>query len=213
MSFNSMNAQTNFCGSFTKPITVSPGIGNDYIPSKLYDRFGNIYTSNELKIYKNPNILSIRNAYEEGIFILTFQDEEKDNNIGFDDPTLGGQRRNIVRQIFRELSAFLQTPNNNARVRINIEDSGIIPAPSSGQTRILGLGSSYYFIGNVFNNILDGETSKTINSGVNSYLGLDPSLVTANAAHGFLKFFFPTGTDSEFHYDISSTTVQEWTLE
>jgi hypothetical protein len=81
-----MTAQTNFCGNFIKPVTVSAAIGNSNTPYKFSDRFGNLYTPDELRIYKNPNILSLRNTYEEGIFILTFQDEEKDNNRGFDHP-------------------------------------------------------------------------------------------------------------------------------
>ncbi len=203
-----MDAQSNFCENFTKPITVSSAIGNDNMPFRYYDRFGNIYTPDELRIYKNPNIISVRNAYEEGIFILTFQDEEKDNNRGFDDPTFGSDRRTIVRQVFKELSDFLQTPNNNARVRINIKESEILPPSAPGVTRTLGTGSSYYFTyGNIIRNILDGEVSKTINGGVDSYLGLDPSIRPSDPAHGLLQFYFPSGSDNELHYDHSSLTV------
>jgi hypothetical protein len=202
-----MTAQTNFCGNFTKPVTVSAAIGNSNTPYKFSDCFGNLYTPDELRIYKNPNILSLRNTYEEGIFILTFQDEEKDNNIGFDHPTLGEDRRAVVRQIFSEMSAFLITPSNTARVRINIEESGILPTAGSGTTRVLGEGKPIYtYLG--ANNLLDCEVSKTINGGVDSYLYLDPSIRPLNAAHGLIKFNFPIGADTEFHYDISVAVPQ-----
>ncbi len=204
-----MNAQTNFCGHISKPVTVSESLGNENTPFKIYDAFGNIYTVDEVRIYKNPNLLSLRNAFEEGIFILTFEDVERVNGKGFDHSVFGQQRRDIVRQVFRELSDFLQTPNNTPRVRINIKASEVLPATGD---RVLGEASPFYFTpSSVHSTIIDNDIATTVNGGVDSHIGLHPivKLGWGNGVlpHGFIKFYFPSTDDNEYYYDITNSNV------
>jgi Secretion system C-terminal sorting domain len=208
-----LTAQTSFCGSITKPVTVSQALGNANTILKLSDRFGNLYTPEELRIYKNPNTLSVRSPYVDGIFILTFQDIERQNGRGFNDPTFGNQRLEVVRQVFRELSDFLQTPSATARVRIDIQES----ATGSGFIALATPMISFPYQ-NVAG-VLDNEVANTIISGVDSYIGLweafSPTITTTSLPHAQIQFNFPStlNVDNKFHYDLTTGNLDNTKLD
>jgi uncharacterized repeat protein (TIGR01451 family) len=157
-----------------------PKVFDDRIPStydtiKVYDRFGNEFTIDDIRI---PN-----NSWNAGIFVLHFDDEDfangAGNNVGFDDPnpgpftTLGQDRREVIIQVFEDLSALLTNglptpytwPNNlSTQVEILIS-TDVGPNAVNLPAGVLGQGSSYYY-GSPNTGIDYGLTWQTITTGV-----------------------------------------------
>lgn len=146
-----------------------------YDTIKVYDRFGNESTIDDIKI---PN-----NSWNAGIFVLHFDDEDYQNGVGtgfgFDDPalgpytTLGQDRREVIIQVFEDISALLTNglptpytwPNNqNTQVEILIS-TDVGPNATTLDPGLLGQGSSYYY--DSPNTGIDyGLVWKTITTGV-----------------------------------------------
>lgn len=170
---------------------------------KIFDRFGNDYTTDDILI---PN-----NSWTAGIFVLHFDDEDDTLGTGFDDnatgtffPTLGQDRREVVIQAFEDLSALLTNNNvlpspytglNTAveiRVSTNVGLTGGAMPPGA-----LGVASSYY-IDYPNSGISHGAVWKTITTGVDAYHGT----TSAPMFHGIMSI----NLNANWYLDLSGNS-------
>jgi len=188
---------------------------------RIYDGDGQEYSPFELLVPNNssssanaspstpPNV----QVCTSGIFILHFEDVQNNTGLGFDHPTLGVTRQNVICQVFQDISDFLITPSNTPRVLIKIPTSGLY----TGIGSLAGQGSSYYTtVTDITGGMVDGNVWKTINSGFDSWgnfptnailpLFTPPNTSSGQLFHGFLQLFFndPSPTPL-YHYDLSTS--------
>ncbi|MBW8051802.1 MAG: hypothetical protein FVQ77_15990 [Cytophagales bacterium] len=80
---------------------------------EIFDRFGNLYSLNDLIIPSDEDIIRHSHQCTAGFFLLTFTDRELGIGTGFDDPaiigsdTLGQLRKDVICQVFTDLSALM----------------------------------------------------------------------------------------------------------
>ncbi|MBW8050491.1 MAG: T9SS type A sorting domain-containing protein [Cytophagales bacterium] len=181
----------------------STGNCDSIAPMYVYDRFGNKKLLEEITVSQN--------SYVAGFFRIHFQDEETSNGIGFDDQnagtffaTIGQDRREVVIQVFEDLSVLLggvlpnPYPNEPSPcaspsdpfplcrvVEINVRASAALggAGASANQWHLdIGTGITY---GNVW---------EYINTGYDPYFNLsNPPLAPAPAYHGFMTVDFVSG--------------------
>ncbi|MBL4707898.1 MAG: DUF11 domain-containing protein, partial [Flavobacteriales bacterium] len=174
---------------------------------KIYDRFGNDYVWDDIRI---PN-----NTWAAGIFVLHFDDEDipVQNGSGFDDatagtffPTLGQDRREVLIQVFEDISALLVSnslpsglpdPYVNLGTTVEIRISTNVyngnPMPASA----LGVAGSYY-LDYPGMGIGYGAVWKTITTGVDAYYGM----ATNPMFHGILAI----NLNHNWYLDLSSSS-------
>ncbi|WMX12163.1 T9SS type A sorting domain-containing protein [Aureispira sp. CCB-E] len=194
----------SYCGEekFTSPQiqALEDWENSELIPSpfptiKMYDRFGNRYLPNDVTI---PSQLrstgSTNSSCGCGIFELYFEDVFYNRDYGFDDPTLGADRRAVACRVFEDLSVLVNpsgTLTNNL-VKIQVKKSeGKAPlerAPIDElDSGILAVAGPYlvttYNVGTI-----DGLVYKTITSGTNA-LANTPGWNT-NSFHGSMRVDF-----------------------
>lgn len=173
---------------------------NQYSPNRIfenvYDRFGNQYSLDDIKIVEYTNsTLPITQApiCDSGIFNLHFG-----AGSGFmpSDPDYL-ERRNVICQVFSDISNFINSPLETTGEKVEIWVTGI------SNNNALGSASSFYVIPayspisyNISGGVLDNEVWKTINSGKDSYtnvvspLNSMPSGFTNNFYHGMVAINF-----------------------
>lgn len=185
-----------------QPVTYSPGGKFDTV----YDRFGNSYSLDDIKIVSNTNTQSILAApvCDSGIFNLFF-----DTGSGFtpSDPDYLA-RRNIICQVFSDLSEFINSPLELSGEKVQIW----VHAMSNNNAA--GTASSFYVLPeysstsyNISGGIVNNEIWKTINSGTDSYtnvvspLNTVPSGYTNNFYHGRVAINF---NNINWHLDLNT---------
>ena len=153
-------------------VVTDRDLSNSSMQPEVFDRFGNQFTLEDIKI---PD-----NTWNAGIFVLHFDDETPPvTNIGFNHPTLGASRRNVLIQVFEDLSALLTsglpTPYNNLNMKVEIRISTNTNLASNGPllfgSSIAGMGTSYY-VDYGSPGLTHGAVWQTITSGVSPYHGM-----------------------------------------
>lgn len=172
---------------------------------KVYDNEANGFKFSQIvagQTNQDRNGAAIENTLlcTAGIFELYFEDGSGMENIS---NSLHNTRRNILCQVFQDVSNFINTPLKNAgnttKVKIWIRN----PNNIIFQNGEYSLGTSYYCLPAIshlnapnLGGILDGEIWKTIHLGIDSYTNvLFPIVRTENSTgfyHGYLTFNFNT---------------------
>jgi len=195
--------------SWSEPLSDS--LGTVTIPPMYaYDRLGNEYLYEDLRI---PN-----NTMVAGIFMLHFFDEDNGLTTGFNDPatpvntsncnppcdSLGEERRWLVARVFEDLSELLcpggnpvnlpqPYPGDTTYVEISVR-SNTLPDGSPLPAGALGVGSSFYSY--EWPGILYGDIWKTIVGGWDAYYNMaNAPFPPAPMYHGFLSIRFNGSTD------------------
>lgn len=184
----------------------------------LYDRFGNSYYPEEIAPPSNTTLRANDVCTVGGLFELQFLDITFNNNDGFNHPTLGAARRQVICTVFEDIAVLINEakPGNNDLVKVYIQESGISNTGSMGAA--LGVASAYY-LNSTFNSegILYNEVWKTINTGENSYGSYPASIgVSTSSAHGYMKINFSKDLSLNINtlpgiaeYDLYSTALHE----
>lgn len=178
------------------PQTSSQAESTEGPPKTLtaIDQFGTVYSPSDLM--QDQSLSGARSGAstcQAGHFTLCFQDVEMNRNYGFDDPITGSQRRNIVCQVFSDLSQLVQSPIGAGGVRINVAASeGTDPngftvnvlAPSAGAVasviNIVGFPSG----------ITHSMVWKALVGGIDPYNGLTAFGFTNTSFHGLIRVNF-----------------------
>jgi hypothetical protein len=198
----SLNAQENFKQE------MSP----NGIFDEVFDRFGNKYSLEDLRIdtgLDSNNVQKSALLCSSGYFDLYF---EANSGMEGNSPTEVA-RRNVICQLFTDLSQFIVPANPSVKVNIWVRDiSNIISNPDT--SGVLGLASGFYTVPSnapTFSGIADNEIWKTINSGTNSYTNVASplnSLGGSNASfyHGVVAFNF-SNPIINWHTNLTQTTL------
>jgi len=197
------NAQTldSITGSFS-PNQVSP----DGILDAVFDQYGNKYSLDDIKVgntkANSQGVMKTSSLLcTSGYFNLYFE-----VGCGMEGTsTAETDRRNVICQVFSDISAFvnspLSNPGNNNRVNIWVRDINQIVSGSS-TSGVLGLATAFYNVPQNtaagFGGIADNEIWKTIHTGTDSYINVASPLVTAGGVnssggtfyHGMMAFNF-----------------------
>lgn len=192
----------------TMTIVVSPTIDqiNPLTPGgklePIFDRFGNKYTLDKIRIAPTPSIvnksvmLSSNLLCSSGIFDLYFEAGSGLENVL--DPVqnqLNAQRRAVVCQVFSDLSNFINSPLHNAgnttRVKIWIRDITQIPNVNPAT---LGLATGFYNVpyspNAITGGIVDNEVWKTIHAGVDSYTNVANPIISNSGINFSAGLFY-----------------------
>lgn len=174
----------------------------------LRDRFGNPYRLADVQIPATAGAGLL--CTSSGYFNLFFEP-----GCGMEgNSAVEVARRDVLCQLFSDLSNFITPANATVRVNIWVRDisqiQGVPPPMTSG---ILGLASSFYTMptgATSFNGIVDGEVWKTINSGVDSYTGaVSPLTILGGAGagyyHGIMAFNF-VNASINWHTNLTAQT-------
>lgn len=159
------------------------------------DRFGNIADLQKIEKVrsgKSKKSVLISCVTSNNLFNIEFLD---DTGFGFDDPQYGSDRRDVVCQVFEDVSTMIHSPHFNAPcyspVNVMIDFSVDIPI---SQNNVLAAGSSYYGYNPYSSGIVHGEAWKVINGGENK-------LLFGAYYHGYLQFNFNESID--WHTDLT----------
>jgi hypothetical protein len=216
VTLKAINVEENCFSQLSKEITVTRNLSDrvqssenfhqvmetdiegNPVDTKVYDRFGNDY---ELKDLEIPN-----HSVIAGIFMLHFYDDDNNTGVGFDDFSLGAARRDVITQVFEDISALVMptwnvltpSPYNGTYyvemdIRSNVTPSGGIMPPGA-----LGVASQYYF--DYGPGITYGEVWKTINTGMDSYYAITPKPFF----HGYMAINFQ---GINWYTNLSSTAI------
>jgi hypothetical protein len=203
-----LNAQTNSSSFETSKV--------NYL---FFDRFGKEYNINELRIVNEhlSNAKSISsvsttscNAGYYNLYFETGSGMEGNTSIEI-------SRRNVICQLFSDLSAFIGSPLNNfgnaTRVNIWVRDIANMGVSNPSSNATLGLGSQFFCIPNLLNlsGIADNMVYQTILSGKDAYTNVANPLYTGtsnsgNFYHSAIAFNFSNSTFS-WHTNLSQVAV------
>ncbi|MEI8204820.1 MAG: hypothetical protein WCH34_17505 [Bacteroidota bacterium] len=200
---NTGKAQINQTGSRITPNGVF---------DTILDRFGNKYKLSDLMVSKAIDS-SQYNTHKSfllgtcGYFNLYFE-----QGCGMEGNSLDEiARRNVLCELFSDLSNFIVSPlsNNNTRVNIWVRDITLIPNFNSS---MLGLATAYYCLPSWAPNvsgIADNEVWKTINSGIDSYTNVYPPIIGNGGTffHGMVAFNF---TGINWHTELNTVTATNY---
>ena len=215
------------CSVLTEIVEQVPISGSELVDengdlAKAFDRFGNTFELEELRIPKNSLLA--------GIFELHFYEEDNGLFYGFNDPApsvnpsncpgdcddLGEERRFVIKQVFEDLSELLvpggvpagmpepypgvATPQYvQIAVRANETPAGPM-SPSA-----LGVASQYFL--EIGDGLAHGEVWKTINTGWDSYANLTSELFgPVPTYHGYMSINFSGVID--WYQDLTATSAQ-----
>lgn len=182
------------------------------------DRFGNSYYPQELLLPSTPTSRANDICVAGNLFELRFIDVTNNTAEGFDHPTLGSARRNVLCSVFEDLAVLINERSpGNSLVKIIIQESATSSSGSMGSA--LGIASPYY-IDNAFHDhgIVYNEIWKVINTGESTsqnfpgvFFGL-----SGGQPHGFMKINFSrdlalniNGLPDAGEYDLYSTVLHE----
>jgi hypothetical protein len=222
--FTNLYFSQNFTGGIT------PGAKLDTV----FDRFGNKYSLKDIAVdttsYERggPIKKTTQLCANAGYFDLYFEAGSGMEGAGSPDV----DRRNVICQVFSDVSAFIGSPLNSTgnRVKIWVRDINQVVGNSNG---VLGLATSFYSAPSNntsgFGGIVDNEIWKTIHTGVDSYsntcsplmsLG-GPNSSSATFFHGMMAFNFTTSinwqtvlttpTITAGNFDLYSVALHEIT--
>jgi len=178
----------------------------------VFDRFGNKYSLEDIRV--DTRIDS--NGTQKTVLLCTagYFDLFFESGSGMEGTTpIELARRNVLCQVFSDLSQFITPADPNVRVNIWVRSiANIVSNPST--SGVLGLASGFYTVpagAPTFSGIVDNEIWKTINSGTNSYTNVASplnSLGGPNASfyHGVVAFNF-SNTSINWHTNLSQTTT------
>lgn len=198
---------TTFCQTLDDQFITPNGIFDE-----VFDRYGNKYDIKDLIIDTSVNeigvpkqILLCSNSYFDVYFEVNSGMENTSDPIHI-------ARRNVICQLFADLGSFINPVNNNTKVNILIKDLSFeIADPST--SGVLGLATGFYVVpvgtpGT--SGIVDNQIWKTINTGVDAYVGICPPLETINGSssnfyHGVMAFNF-SNPSINWHISLNSPT-------
>jgi len=190
--------------SLQAPPSVTPGALFD----RVYDQYGNPYRLADLQVQESGRS---RSSCPNSYFDLYFEPTSG----MFGSSAIELARRDVICQVFSDISQFIPqpNPNNPARVNIFVRNLAFVPSvPNPATSNVLGVAGAYYAmppgVGSK-GGLLDNEIWKTINSGIDSYTGLVSPLTTQNNGgfyHGFLAFNFANST-IDWHTDMANPTA------
>jgi PKD repeat protein/regulation of enolase protein 1 (concanavalin A-like superfamily) len=213
-----------YCGSFTKDsVTMEPGV------SYFFDRFGNVYDLEELLLpesssrtmttecgceeFTEQDIPGISSSY----FNLVFEDCEVPLNGGFNDATLGSERRKVACKVFAALSQLISARSNpceeeessKVNVRFVRSDDPVIINYQNGAT----LASASPFYDNIVvqeGGILDGLPWRVINNGRYTHFE-NTAMFHGEVRVDFTKPFYLEDDPSvpALEYDLYSVLLHE----
>jgi hypothetical protein len=167
----------------------------------VFDHYGNHYTLNDLRV--GADIITPAGTTNKstlmcnsGIFDLYFEAGSGMESIT---APVHIARRNVVCQVFSDLSDFINTSGNAAHVNIWVRNINLLPNTSPNQ---LGLATGFYNLSQ--NNspnsarIADNEIWKTIHTGIDSYTNTVSPINIQNTSpnpsgsfyHGMVAFNF-----------------------
>ena len=170
---------------------------------KVFDRFGNQYEMKDIAI---STVKSQTLCLTSGYFNLYFE-----AGSGFEqNTTLQINRRNVLCQLFSDLSAFIIPANINQKVNIWVRDINVF-LPNASAAGVLGMASSFYTLPSnapSVKGIVDGEIWKTIHSGQDSYTNVSyplygQSVLTPVFYHGVIAINFSNQSLS-WHLDLNT---------
>ena len=191
---------------------VSP----DKIFDTIYDRFGNKYFLNDLRIRtgtpppaSNAKTTTPIACGGSSYFELFFEDDCGMENIA--DQT-HNDRRAVICKVMEDLSQFITPANPNEKVSIWVRDKNAVTSDPG----VLGLATSFYILpaGAGVSGICDGAIWQTINSGTDAYAYLTPPVLPVSIStsgnvfyHGMMAFNFginpATSLPYNWHTDLS----------
>ncbi len=213
---------------------ISSNLSPSGLMDNVFDQLGNKYNLIDIqtdreRVSKSGAILTTSNPIVAGYFNLFFE-----TNSGMENDTnpIHLARRNVVIQVFQDISAFINSPLStnglNNKVNIWVRDiNQINGVPST----VLGLATAFYNMPNNtatgFGGIADNEIWKTIHAGVNSYTNVTSPLIAAGISsgtsgifyHGMMAFNFSNYTwntnrgvlANSTQYDLYTTVLHEVT--
>lgn len=179
----------------------------------FFDKSGNQYNLNDLRVDRvnDPRTKSINTisttSCNAGYYNLYFE-----TGSGMEGSTsIEIARRNVICQLFSDLSTFINSPLTSSGSKVNIWVRDIanmgVSTPSINPT--LGVGSQFYCVPNIqfISGIADNMIYQTILSGKDAYTNVAPPLYTGtsnggNYYHGALAFNFLNPSFS-FHTNLS----------
>lgn len=177
----------------------------------VFDRFGSKYSLEDIRIDTRTD----SNGVQKSVLLCTggYFDLYFEAGCGMDGSSATEiARRNVLCQVFSDLSNFITPANPSVRVNIWVRNiANIVSNPST--SGVLGLASGFYTVPSsapTFSGIVDNEIWKTINSGTNSYTNVTSplnSLGGPNASfyHGIVAFNF-SNPSINWHTNLSLTT-------
>jgi hypothetical protein len=177
----------------------------------VFDRFGSKYSLEDIRIDTRTD----SNGVQKSVLLCTggYFDLYFEAGCGMDGSSATEiARRNVLCQVFSDLSNFITPANPSVRVNIWVRNiANIVFNPST--SGVLGLASGFYTVPSsapTFSGIVDNEIWKTINSGTNSYTNVTSplnSLGGPNASfyHGIVAFNF-SNPSINWHTNLSLTT-------
>lgn len=202
---------------------------------KVFDRYGKQHQLSDLQVGSTPKNSQLAPALlcSSGYFDLYF--EQGSGMEGSSSAEV--LRRNVICQVFSDLSQFIVPVDQNVRVNIlvrniNQELPGYDPLTNplpAAVSNVLGFASGFYVVPSnapTYKGIIDNEIWKTINSGVDSYTGVASPLISTvpNGAmfyHGMVGFNFDNSGNvwhtllsqppSSGNFDLYSVALHEIT--
>lgn len=171
----------------------------------VFDQQGRKYKLDDIRIQKTNQVQTppLLCSTSSGYFNLYF-----DAGCGMDGSTqLDIDRRNVICQVFADISAFINSPLSNSGNRVNIWIRDINPLlpgytpwgnPNPAATSgALGMATSFHCIPSNYNSqnisrIADNEIWKTIHAGTDSYQNVSLPLTATGGTfyHGAVAFNF-----------------------
>ncbi|AEA43589.1 peptidase M10A and M12B matrixin and adamalysin [Fluviicola taffensis] len=214
----------------------SSNLSPNGIFDKVFDMNGRQYQLSDLQVGSIPKNAQLAPALlcSSGYFDLYF--EQGSGMEGSSQTEI--DRRNVICQVFSDLSQFIVPANSNVHVNIlvrniNQELPGYDPLTNpfpAAISNVLGLASGFYVVpsnASATKGIIDNEIWKTINSGVDSYTGVASPLISTvpNGAmfyHGMVGFNFDNignpwnillnqAPSSSSYFDLYSVALHEIT--
>ncbi len=192
----------------------------------VFDQLGKKYKLDDIRIQKTNALTGVQTTppmlctTNSGYFNLYFE-----AGCGMDGATQTDiDRRNVICQVFADISAFISSPLNITGNKVNILVGNLnpllpgytswgnpLPAASSG---VLGLAKSFHCIPYNYNSsnisrISDNEIWKTIHAGSDSYQNVSSPLVpTGNGTfyHGLVAFNFDNINNIQWNLDLNNPT-------
>ncbi len=192
---------------------ISPG----GLMDTVLDNFGNKYNLRDIKIDSVKSILGGTQksttliSCNSGYFNLYF--ESGSGMEGTD--SVQSARRNVICQVFSDISAFINSPLTTTGNKVNIWIRDINQIFGIGVVNhYLGLSTPFYNVPyNYFNTkggIADNEVWKTIHRGVDSYAGVMPPIFTQGNQNIYDGITFYHGMMAFNFNNISGVNVFNW---
>lgn len=188
--------------SLQPPLLASP----EGLFDRVRDQYGNPYRLGDLQVPEpTSGRLLCTNA---GYFNLYFEP-----GCGMEgNSTLEVARRDVLCQLYTDISQFIIPVNPSAKVNIWVRDLSLVPGMPTPQTsNTLGVAGAFFAMpagAPSKGGIVDSEIWKTINSGVDSYSGMVSPLTVQMGGgfyHGFVAFNFVNPT-VDWHTDLTTVT-------